>query len=464
MDGLRNYVSSIKLPNYQELRNGEFFKKMFEAENPTKENSYLVNFENKLIYLQEVLIWTDVQRSAIWLIASQLFLYQFCLSATPVLSTSAYLVLIGYLYTTWAHRIWPAIKLPEPETPQDTEKWTAVHPDTYSAPEIQQLADKSRQKVVEIYQGMWLMRSEEPLRFCITMSCIFTTTAILGIKISTPVLIHSVALLAFILPPLLIQLARNDQARPCLLLVGEIIISISNSLVYTGSKVVPKETNDLDEFLPEDSMKTRKNLEITQSIKKPQEDVDYLDSQLAPEESIPSHEELELEAERSLQARIIQESDLLPAPSSLLSIEQGHVSDEDDDIMIPHGEGRLINVDQSDSDSDEFSLRGIPAPAVGRDTAPTHRSESHISSSLTSGVLEAATAYLPSAVAGASLYLPAVNQVLGSLVSGGEPIHPVSQSTPRKNYRSGSSEPNLDDFELISEEELEKESQNEFLG
>ena len=31
-------------------------------------------------------------------------------------------------------------------------------------------------------------------------------------------------------------------------------------------------------------------------------------------------------------------------------------------------------------------------------------------------------------------------------------------------YRSGSSEPNLDDFELISEEELEKESQNEFLG
>ena len=37
------------------------------------------------------------------------------------------------------------------------------------------------------------------------------------------------------------------------------------------------------------------------------EDVDYLDSQLAPEESIPSHEELELEAERSLQARIIQE-------------------------------------------------------------------------------------------------------------------------------------------------------------
>ncbi len=37
------------------------------------------------------------------------------------------------------------------------------------------------------------------------------------------------------------------------------------------------------------------------------EDVDYLDSQLAPEESIPSHEELELEAEMSLQARIIQE-------------------------------------------------------------------------------------------------------------------------------------------------------------
>ena len=33
-------------------------------------------------------------------------------------STSAYLALFGYLYTTWTHRIWPAIKVPEPETPQ----------------------------------------------------------------------------------------------------------------------------------------------------------------------------------------------------------------------------------------------------------------------------------------------------------------------------------------------------------
>ena len=54
MEGFRNYVTSIKLPNYQELKNGEFFKKMFEAEKPTKESSYLVNFEVGFLYLYKV--------------------------------------------------------------------------------------------------------------------------------------------------------------------------------------------------------------------------------------------------------------------------------------------------------------------------------------------------------------------------------------------------------------------------
>jgi len=463
MESLRDYVSGVKLPNYQEIRNGNFFKKMFEAEKPEKYDGYLLNFENKLIYVQEVLIWTDIQRSVIWLLASQLFLYQFCISTTPVLSTSAYLALAGYLYTTWRHRIWPAIKVPEPEISQDTEKWTSVHPDTYSAPELEQLCSKSRQKIIEIYEGIWLLRSEEPLRFCIVMSSFFTATAFLGVKVSTPFLIHTVALLAFTLPPLLIYLARNDEARPCLLLIGEIIISISNSLVYTGSKIVPKENHELDEFLPEDSVNTRQNLEITQYSTSPKhQDADYLDSQLAPDDSFPSHEELELEV-RSLQTNIIQEIDLIPALSpAALAIENSNVSDEDDDIMIPHGDGRLINVDASDSDEDEFSLRGMSAPAVSQDTpVQTAQPSDILASSLTHGVLEAATAYLPSSVTGAATaYLPSMNQVLGSLVA----APPQSQSTPnRKNYRSGSSEPNLDDFELISEEELEKESQNEFL-
>ena len=51
-------------------------------------------------------------------------------------------------------------------------------------------------------------------------------------------------------------------------------------------------------------------------------DADYLDSQLAPEDSFPSHEELELEV-RSLQTNIIQEIDLIPALSpAALAIEK----------------------------------------------------------------------------------------------------------------------------------------------
>ena len=50
MESLRDYVSGVKLPNYQEIRNGNFFKKMFEAEKPEKYDGYLLNFEvNNLV-------------------------------------------------------------------------------------------------------------------------------------------------------------------------------------------------------------------------------------------------------------------------------------------------------------------------------------------------------------------------------------------------------------------------------
>lgn len=458
MEVFKSYLSKIKFPSYSELRSGEFFRKIKENEEKTSKD-YLLHFENNLIYLQEVLIWTNVQRSVLWLIASQLFLYQFCLSSTPILSTTAQLVLIGYLYTIFTQRLWPVIRIPEEQTPQDIEKWTDVHPDTLSAPELQQLVHKSRQKIVQIYNGLWLLRAEDPLRFCITMSTVFIATAILGIKVSTPVLIHSVALLAFLLPPLFIHLSRNEQILPVLLLIGEIIISLSNFIIYHGNKIVPKESHDLDEFLPaEEGITTTDPLEITQSSHKLQDDIDYLECQLVPQHSIPSHEDADLDLSGS-KALMIQESQLLPSTSTI----DHSLSDDDDDIMIPQSQAKLINFADTSDDDDEFSLRGLPAPAVGKDECSPVIQSSIVtgSPSLNSlgSSLVAASAFLPS-VNSATAYLPSVNQVFGSLVSNVEQ-QPATQH--RKSYRSGNSEASLDDFELISEEDLDKESQNELL-
>jgi len=458
MEVFKSYLTKIKFPSYSELRSGEFFRKIKERdEKATKD--YLHHFENKLVYVQEVLIWTNVQRSVVWLVASQLFLYQFCLSSTPILSTTAQLMLIGYLYTIFTQKLWPVIRIPEEQTPQDIEVWTDVHPDTLSAPELQQLVQKSKQKIIQIYNGLWLLRSDDPLRFCITMSTFFIATAILGIKVSTPMLIHSVALLAFLLPPLLIHLSRNEHILPVLLLFGEIIISLANFIIYHGNKIVPKETHDLDEFMPaEESIATTDPLEITQSSHKLQDDVDYLECQLVPDDSIPSHEDPDLDLS-SRKALMIQESQLLPSTSTI----DHSLSDDDDDIMIAQTPAKLISFTDTSDDDDEFSLRGLPAPAVGREEcSPVVQSAVVTSSSSLNSLgssLVAASAFLPS-VNSATAYLPSVNQVLGSLVSN---VEEPPANGHRKSYRSGNSEASLDDFELISEDDLQKESQNELL-
>jgi len=425
MERIKTYLCAIHVPSLHDIRSGEYFRRFFKPLDTT-DDTYLHNFENTLLSLQEVLIWTDVKKSLLWLFVSQLFLYQFCISSTPIISSTAYVCLISYLYLTWTHKIWPTIRLP-PEVPEDTETWTPVHPNTLSAPEIENIFNQVKARVVEIYSGLWMLREEAPLRFCVTMSAFFISMAILGVKVSTPLLIYSLVISAFALPPALIALSRNEKISPALLFVGEIILSLSNLLVYHGCSAPKQESNYLEDFLPDASAENLNKLDITlKSTKTETEDLSLL---LAPDQSIPSHEEVDLLALPHADL----ETDLLP-PASI----EHDLSDGDDDIEAPVG--RLAGVDDSDTDSADgaFSLTD----------------KSINLSSYLPAVSSAAEAYLPT-VSLASAYLPSastVSQVLGSLVS------PQTDDIDMdRNLRSGS-EPNLDDFELISEEDLDKVS------
>jgi len=411
MERVKEYLSSVKIPSYEDVKSGEYFRSFLRPLDQTDNTSYIKDFENYLVYLQEVVLWSNVGASLAWLVVSQLILYQFCLSSTPLISSTAYVCLLSYLYITWTQRIWPTIKLPSQHT-EDDEKFTSVHPDTLSAPEMENISDKIRQKCVEVYGGLWLMREEAPLMFCLSMSSFFITTAFIGTKVSTPLLIHGVALSAFALPQALLQLNKDSSISPTLLFIGEVFGSLVNLIIYRGEHFKPQESTELDDFMPEANSSNLEKLDITvKSSNNDQED--SLNMLLAPDQNIPSHDEVDLLAADNPDL----EADLLPC-----SRIEHDVSDEDD-IEGPVGE--LGGVEDSDTDSADGAF------------------------SLATSVATAISSYIPSVTDTAAL-LPAVTtQVLENLVQ--------TSLKPERNKRA-TSEPDLEDFELISEDELQAES------
>jgi hypothetical protein len=416
MERVKVYLGSIQVPSYADLKSGEYFRKFLQP--PEVQNSsYIQDFESSLVYLQEVVLWTDKTRSLCWLAASQLLLYQFIGASTPVLSSTAYVCLLSYLYITWTQQVWPAIKL-QPEHSQDEEKWTPMSPDTLSAPEMETLMLRGKRRTAEIYHGLWLLRAEYPLRFCITMSVFFSSLALLGARISTPLFMHSLALSLFSLPPLLIHLSRNKRIEPYLILVGEILASLTNIAVYRGKYAPPQESIELKDFLPEQNSETMANLDIHTKPSTDKEPEDCLSMSLGSDLCIPSHEEVD---RPSLDLDL--DHDLIPAH---------RIEDDgsgDDEIEGPVG--RMRGVEEEDSD-DADHIFSLPATTTAS-----------LSSQLSS--LLPAASILPTM---SSILQPdSISQVLGSLLSDTE-VRQARQS----------SEPDLEDFELISEDDLEKES------
>lgn len=401
MEKIRNYCSTIQVPSWSDVKSGEAFRRLLRGAGDQDKTSWIKDSEVLLVQLQEILIWTNVTQSAIYLVLSQLFLYQFCISSTPLISSTAYLCLVSYLYVTWTQRIWPTIKIPD-QHKEDAEKFTTVNPDVLSAPELENINNNIKLRISEITTGLCLMRAEVPTRFCITLSTFFICLAILGAKISTAVLIHSSALLLFILPPLVLHLIRNESTKASVELTGEVLFSLSNLLIYTSSSAPPQESHELDDFIPEQSKENLENLDISikqKSDRDPDLSVALLDSDV----KIPSHEEVDQPASLS---HLDLEADLLPA----LKIDD-HESEEEE---LEGPVGRLGGVDDSDSDTADPQF------------------------SLTSAAF---SSYLPSVTS--AIQSAVTTQILGSSSSTIDPLR-------------RSSEPDLEDFELISDEEFEK--------
>merc|ERR1712106_1309654 len=367
------------------------------------EESWLKDFESKLVSAQEVAVWSNPYRSVVWLVLTQVMLYYLCTSSTPLLSTTAYFTLSAYIYITWVYTIWPAIRVP-PSVEEDDENWTPVHPDVLSAPELDTFIKDSKTKIYQIVSGLKLFREEQPGKFCILLSSFFLALAGVGIKFSTPFLLHTSAFLALVLPAVIIRPSKNQNCAPVLKFFSDFSAGLIDLLVYRGLNAPPRENRDLDEFVPEVTEENVSLLNKALSYVQKQEKED--DLSLIGNMSIPSHEDVEND---SMNALLDFEKDLLPTSS--LAIEQcaDHESSESE-VESPSGVIR----DYNDSDTDSLDLEPeMKEPLV-----------SMVTSSVTS----------------VTNTVSSVSSLLGSFL--------------KKNE----SEPDLEDFEMISEDELSAES------
>jgi len=406
METFKSYLVLPKLPKLRfptiaQLKDGSFLNP--RVEQLESEESWLKEFESKLVSAQEVAVWSNPYKSLAWVVMTQAMLYYLCCSSTPLLSTTAYFTLSAYIYITWVYTIWPAIRVP-PTIEEDDENWTPVHPDVLSAPELDTFIKDSKTKIYQMVSGLKLFREEQPGKFCILLSSFFLALAGVGIKFSTPFLLHTSAFLALVLPAVIIRLSKNQNCAPVLKFFSDFSAGLIDLLVYRGLNAPPRENRDLDEFVPEVTEENVSLMNKALSYVQKQEKED--DLSLIGNMSIPSHEDVEND---SMNALLDFEKDLLPTSS--LAIEQcaDHES-SDSEVESPSGVIR----DYNDSDTDSLDLEPeMKEPVV-----------SMVTSSVTS----------------VTNTVSSVSSLLGSFL--------------KKNE----SEPDLEDFEMISEDELSAES------
>jgi len=410
-------IPRLRFPSWSQLRDGSFLTQQSGIEdNSSSGPSWVQDFESKLVAAQEVAVWSSPGKSLVWLAITQIMLYHLLTTSTPLLSTLAYFLLSLYAYITWVYTVWPAIRVP-PQHPGDDETWTPVHPDVLSAPEMSRFISDMKSTTSDILSGLVLLRSEQPGKFCVLLSFVFFSSSVVGIKFSTPALLHTSALLLLVLPAVILRLSKHPTIGPLVRFMRDFLGGLGGLLVYRGLHAPPRENRELDDFVPEVTQETSSALDKALSYVQRREAEDQ-DNSLASGLSIPSHEEVEMDSLNTIDLEV----DLIP--SSSLALEQGvdHES-SDSDVGSPVEDIRDFN-DSDSEDSLELSLETkvrerTPAAGVLGMMAET------VTSSVTGGLVSNATS--------------SVSQLLGNLLK-------------------AESEPEMEDFEMISEDELSLEN------
>jgi len=210
-EGTKQYISGFRVPDWKKLWYGE--DQIDSSSPPAK--SMLVQFEAYLVKLQELSLWTDPQSSVAALVVLHLIYWYLTVTQNSPVYLLATLSMVWFVYSTWTQRIWPAIRVPEAD-PGPSPDWTPVNPDVLSAPEIIKLWDDVKSQLISISSWLWELRRSEPGKFCALMSSVFLVMAYVGSCITTLGLFYYV-FVGYLTIPGVLKILVKYPAVQCIL-------------------------------------------------------------------------------------------------------------------------------------------------------------------------------------------------------------------------------------------------------
>lgn len=210
-EGTKQYISGFRVPDWKKLWYGE--DQIDSSSPPAK--SMLVQFEAYLVKLQELSLWTDPQSSVAALVVLHLIYWYLTVTQNSPVYLLATLSMVWFVYSTWTQRIWPAIRVPEAD-PGPSPDWTPVNPDVLSAPEIIKLWDDVKSQLIGISGWLWELRRSEPGKFCALMSSVFLVMAYVGSCITTLGLFYYV-FVGYLTIPGVLKILVKYPAVQCIL-------------------------------------------------------------------------------------------------------------------------------------------------------------------------------------------------------------------------------------------------------
>ena len=205
LDNLRNYAQGFKLPDFSKL-----WSSQDQADGGQPQTPMAVKLEHFLIRYQELALWKDPKSSAVALTLIHLAFGYLASTTNTTVNLTVWLVLSGFVYTTWVNRIWPEIRVEEPDR---EESRAPIDPNVFSAPELAEIMNLVRNKFKECFLKARELRGREPGIFCLMSTVVFLFLTYIGTFVSALGLLYYTVVGSFVIPGILKVMGHHPKVQ-----------------------------------------------------------------------------------------------------------------------------------------------------------------------------------------------------------------------------------------------------------
>jgi len=207
----KQYMSGFRMPDWKKL----WYSPDDVDSDKESTKPLLVQFEAYLIKVQELSLWINPKNSVAALAIVHFIYWYLSLTANSPLYLLSMVATVSFVYTTWTQRIWPEIRVAE-ANPGSEPEWTPVNPDVLSAPDILRLWEDAKFRISQSFAWLQTLRQAEPGKFCALLSTVFLLLAYVGSCMTTLGLFYYVSV-GYLTIPGLLKILVKYPAVQCML-------------------------------------------------------------------------------------------------------------------------------------------------------------------------------------------------------------------------------------------------------